>query len=45
MKEKIKLRPAILLIPGIIFAAMVVIGFGNPVPFINALNDFYIAMM
>ena len=45
MKEKIKLRPSVILIPGIIFIAMVVIGFGNPTAFINALNAFYVQMM
>lgn len=45
MKEKLKIKPAVLLIPGAIFIAMVIIGFGNPVPFINALNTFYVNMM
>lgn len=44
-QEKIKLRPAILLVPGVIFIAMVIIGFGNPARFIKVLNDFYVAMM
>lgn len=44
-EKKIKLRPAIILIPGIIFAMMVIIGFSNPVPFIKALNNFYVGMM
>ena len=45
MAQKVKIKPLVLLIPGVIFIAMVVIGFGNPVPFINALNAFYVNMM
>lgn len=40
-----KLKPAVILVPGLIFITMVVIGFGNPVPFITALNNFYVSMM
>lgn len=45
MSLKSKLRPSVLLVPGVIFITMVVIGFGNPMPFISALNNFYLAMM
>jgi|GEM_PF-67492 Choline-glycine betaine transporter len=44
-QKKYRLRPAVLLIPGAIFVTMVVLGFGNPVPFIKVLNNFYIKMM